>query len=553
MPRLRLAVVIPYFEAREPLELTLQALAAQTYPGVLTEVIVADDGSEPPLRLPHRHLGLDVRVVRQQRQGFGAGRARNLGASATTADILVFLDADMIPEPSHLAAHARWHHACEQAAVIGVRRHVDASGITAEAIGAAARSGDLAPVFAGVPEQVPQWLEGHFQRTDELTSDHDDLFRAVTSGNLSVGAEYFRQVGGFDSSFDSWGGEDTELGYRLFVAGGVLVLERMARCWHQGDGHEPSSDEQRSLDRQRSRLAHLIAHRGFRHTAPGRTYEVPRVAVTVDVGSQARDAVLATVESVLASDLYDLVVVLDIPDEHPDAIWLTHQFGCDSRVLLDGQARPWQIPYGISIPAGVTVEQSSVSDLIGRLESSTSPLGVIDVTVPRRRPRDVRLRAWSSRAVGRVSDGPTDDVRPLLDAAAELFGTLWLSGYDVGVRWHRGETEPPLASAAAPGGARDAQIEAHDLWRMLATLTEEQQRLVMSTAKVALTQLSPRQLRILLRVGRRLLAFLGAVAALLGVRSVGGLRRASVRLAHAALPWSVVRAGRRVWATPDSS
>ena len=38
--------------SRRQLDLTLAALSAQTHPASLTEVIVVDDGTEPPPRLP---------------------------------------------------------------------------------------------------------------------------------------------------------------------------------------------------------------------------------------------------------------------------------------------------------------------------------------------------------------------------------------------------------------------------------------------------------------------------------------------------------------------
>ncbi len=37
---------------------------------------------------------MNLTVVRRERDGYGAGQARNLGAAATDADVLVFIDAD---------------------------------------------------------------------------------------------------------------------------------------------------------------------------------------------------------------------------------------------------------------------------------------------------------------------------------------------------------------------------------------------------------------------------------------------------------------------------
>ncbi|MEV4889557.1 glycosyltransferase, partial [Nonomuraea sp. NPDC055795] len=51
-PELTVTVVIPAHDRQETLDLTLAALAAQSYPADLLDVIVVDDGSAPPLRLP---------------------------------------------------------------------------------------------------------------------------------------------------------------------------------------------------------------------------------------------------------------------------------------------------------------------------------------------------------------------------------------------------------------------------------------------------------------------------------------------------------------------
>ena len=64
--------------------------------------MVADDGSPRSRRLPDQPYPL--RLVRQEDRGFRAAAARNLGAAATTAPVLCFLDGDTVPEPGYLAA-----------------------------------------------------------------------------------------------------------------------------------------------------------------------------------------------------------------------------------------------------------------------------------------------------------------------------------------------------------------------------------------------------------------------------------------------------------------
>ena len=100
VPALPVSVVVPCFEAPDALALTLAGLARQAWPRALLEVVVVDDGSEPPLELPALPVPapLDVKLVRQARRGFGLARARNAGARAAAHPILVFLDGDTIAE-----------------------------------------------------------------------------------------------------------------------------------------------------------------------------------------------------------------------------------------------------------------------------------------------------------------------------------------------------------------------------------------------------------------------------------------------------------------------
>src|SRR5699024_27234 len=124
-PTLRLCVVIPARDCQPELDRTLAALSRQTYPAALTDVIVVDDASPQPLTVPS--LAPDgTRVLRvTQAQEHGSGRARDRGARETDADIVLFLDADMVVSATHLEAHARWHHLTRHAVVLGRKRFVD--------------------------------------------------------------------------------------------------------------------------------------------------------------------------------------------------------------------------------------------------------------------------------------------------------------------------------------------------------------------------------------------------------------------------------------------
>lgn len=443
-PRCTVSVILPHYRAQRELEITLAALGRQTYPRYLTQVIVADDGSPEPPAVPASFDGLEVSVVTQPRRGFGLARARNTGAAAASGEILVFLDCDMVPEPSWLEAHARWHHLVADAVTVGFRRHVDFTGIAPSDVAAAAAAGALTPLFEGRAQQHPEWIEVHLQRWREMTSSHDDLFRVACGGNLGVRAETFHAVGGCDESFDQWGAEDIELGYRFFTHGALFVPERRALCWHQGlndeGAGEPDSAEQRSLEEQRAKIAHLIAQRTFRRQRPGRSYRVPFAVVRIDAGREPRERVLETVESLLASRFHDLVVCLTVAAAHPDAVWLTRQFSGDARVRvgpsLDDLALFPVAAVRVDVAPWAVLSPTTLTKLLERLGKER--LGSLRVGGP---ASPVPVRVTTTRALrraGRLVRDP-EDVELVV---AELFGEEETSARDAEIQLRAGTAEP---------------------------------------------------------------------------------------------------------------
>ena len=338
-PIMPVSVIIPsYRTPAATLERTLAALEGQTYPRELFEVIIVDDGSEPPLERP-RSTPLDVKMLRQERRGFGAPRARNYGVRVAAHDILLFLDSDVMVEADWMAAHARWHHAVSDALTIGFYANVPVDGIDAETI--RHRSGTLEELFSD-RRSDPSWIESNVVRTNNLSSRSDDLFRVVCSGNLGVSREFLRLTGGFDESFTRYGMEDTELGYRVYAHGGLLVPLKDTLAWHQGRWKENRETKGRSLRLQRRKAAHFIAHPRFRGNQTGRIFKVPQYVVTIDAGDSPVDLVTWATANILADREHDLVVRIKTPasDDDERLILLQDEFGADPRVILCPFAPP---------------------------------------------------------------------------------------------------------------------------------------------------------------------------------------------------------------------
>ncbi|MYA33624.1 MAG: glycosyltransferase, partial [Gemmatimonadales bacterium] len=352
-PGLPVTVVVPCRDAPGKLALALAGLERQSYPEGLLEVVVVDDGSSPPLAVP-RPPALPVRVVRRERRGFGLARARNAGAGAARHGILVFLDGDVIPEAGLVAAHARWHHAVSDAVTLGFCAFVSARGIDAAAV--RDRPGSVTDLLAGRPRDAP-WIERHMARTADLTTRHDDLFRALTGHNFGVSRAFFEEIGGFDESFARYGGEDTELGYRAWCRGGLLVPAREAFGWHQGRWAEGRETKERDQDLQAAKLAELVADPGFRPRAGTRGFAVPRHVVAVEARGAPARRVARTVEALLAGAERDLAVWIRAPASGEGPERLAERLGRDGRMRLGSpgesalDAFPAS-PFHLALPAG---------------------------------------------------------------------------------------------------------------------------------------------------------------------------------------------------------
>ncbi len=222
----RVTVIIPTHDRRDALACTLRALTRQRFPFSDMEVVVVcdacRDGTDQMVSAFAAPFAL--RVVRQP--GAGAGAARNAGVAASTGELLLFLDDDVEPTPGLIDAHVRAHGAARDRMVVGPYPPVAPGRL------------DLYRI------QMREWWERQFYTMAQ--PGHRFTYRDVVSGNLSLHRALFARAGGFDPAIPGAGGEDWELGVRLFDVGAQLVFAPDALAAH----HE-RSDLARSFQRTR--------------------------------------------------------------------------------------------------------------------------------------------------------------------------------------------------------------------------------------------------------------------------------------------------------------
>jgi GT2 family glycosyltransferase len=190
---------VPAFNQPDGLRACLTALSLQSLPKGQFEVIVVDDGSEPPLAEVVRAFDdrLAVNYVRVANRG--PATARNHGARAATGRYLAFTDHDCVPAPQWLAA-----------LLDGFARN------PACMLGGPKYNGLPGNVYSTAHQLASNFAE-HWFRERRSHSAY------CTTNNMAVPRERFVQIGGFNEALP-FAHEDREFG-ALWTERGFPI------CW----------------------------------------------------------------------------------------------------------------------------------------------------------------------------------------------------------------------------------------------------------------------------------------------------------------------------------
>jgi GT2 family glycosyltransferase len=435
-PRLSVSVVIPAYGAQEKLDLTLASLAAQSYPSHLLEVVVADDGSVPELRLPEI-VPENVRLVRGTDGGWGRAHACHTGATHAEGDVIHWLDSDMVVFAEHVEAQLRWHHLADYLVVLGYKRFVDFAGgqVSPQAVFDAVAGGSADKLFDLAQSERHEWVEKIVDASDGLRRQGSRSYRVHVGATASVPARLLRAAGGMDPSLVL--GEDTELGYRLAQQGAVFVPDPEARSWHLGPSTVMRRREQVNRHNE-PYLGQRVPRRELR-SRPGRQWLVPFVDVVVDARDRSYEDVRATVGAALAGTQTDAAVTIIGPwsklgaerrapldDPLLDLRLLHAAFARDGRVTLAEELPETSAPatFRFTCPPGWAL----TADALRRLTelARSEDYGLILLAVPEGSDLVVgRLERTMAvaRALAVRSDGEKLD-----DVIHEVYGSYWIDG-----------------------------------------------------------------------------------------------------------------------------
>uniref|UniRef100_A0A3B4BHY9 Polypeptide N-acetylgalactosaminyltransferase n=2 Tax=Periophthalmus magnuspinnatus TaxID=409849 RepID=A0A3B4BHY9_9GOBI len=234
------SVVIAFYnEAWSTLLRTVHSVLETSPDILLKEVVLVDDYSEKEhLKEPLAKYISNLRKVRLIRatKREGLVRARLLGASITTGDVLTFLDC-------HCECHEGWLEPLLQrikeepsAVVCPVIDVIDWN--TFQYLG---NSGE--PQIGGFDWRLVFTWHSVPNYEQERRRAPTDVIRSPTmaGGLFAVRKDYFQYLGTYDTGMEVWGGENLEFSFRIWQCGGSLEVHPCSHVGHVFPNKAPYS------------------------------------------------------------------------------------------------------------------------------------------------------------------------------------------------------------------------------------------------------------------------------------------------------------------------
>lgn len=236
------SAIIPTFNRERTVARSVRSALAQTYGNL--EVIVVDDGSSDGTLDALREF--EGRIVVLQQPNGGPSKARNLGASKASGEILAFLDSDDEWLPDKIEKQVRIMQAfgtsmacCICNALTTGEREV------------------VAKTSFGLAGLAPPFQEALLTNPVEVLVSTFVLFNQVAA----IRREAFEAVGGFDETLRLL--EDYELSLRIATLGPWGVLREALVLKHEdtvGIGVAAMRDELKHLGAQQRAFEAILAN-----------------------------------------------------------------------------------------------------------------------------------------------------------------------------------------------------------------------------------------------------------------------------------------------------
>ncbi|CAJ1403881.1 unnamed protein product [Effrenium voratum] len=204
-----ISVVMTAHNEQQYLKRTLDSIIETTPAEVLVEIILIDDGSQPPLEVS----GYDqVQLRRHERRGLVKSKME--GGNMARGDMIMFLDAHVKPTKG-------WYKPILRHVNINYKRVVV----------------PLIPILDGDSWQINNLAVGvkmmfDWQLRFKWLDDGSDLVPCMSGGLFGITKRWWHESGEYDYGMNMWGGENIEQSIRIWLCGGEIFVARDSRIGH---------------------------------------------------------------------------------------------------------------------------------------------------------------------------------------------------------------------------------------------------------------------------------------------------------------------------------
>ncbi|CAE7030114.1 GALNT14 [Symbiodinium natans] len=207
-----ISIVMAAHNEHEYLKRTLDSIIDSTPLEVLTEIILVDDGSSPPLASLVSSYSL-VKLLRHESRR-GLIKSKTEGGNSATGDVIMFLDAHVRPVPgwhAPLLRHIGQNYKRVVVPLIPIL-NADTWEVNNNAIGVKMMF-DWTLFF--------NWFE-----------DGNDIVPCMSGGLFAIAKRWWHESGEYDYGMNMWGAENIEQSIRIWLCGGEIFVARDSRVAH---------------------------------------------------------------------------------------------------------------------------------------------------------------------------------------------------------------------------------------------------------------------------------------------------------------------------------
>jgi glycosyltransferase involved in cell wall biosynthesis len=202
------------------------------------ELVLVDDGSDDGTKEWAANVESEYPQLRgrfhyhwEEDNGYRLAHVRNVGLSIASNDVVVFLDADLIPAPGWLRGHLLPFSVAEDICVTGIYYNVDPTNLSLLPDVEELEANRVRDRWRG---KMEDWREKDIVDSDNLNHQtHMPVWYMVCGGNTSYHRGRLVDVGGFDPNFKGWGAEDNDVAFRYYSNGNRILPSFAAVAYHQ--------------------------------------------------------------------------------------------------------------------------------------------------------------------------------------------------------------------------------------------------------------------------------------------------------------------------------